>query len=93
MASIKPDSQPDSERPPPGSQAGKARLITQDLERPDRDRRSYRIIELKNGMEVLLAHDPKTDMASAAVDVNVGNCSDEKELPGVAHGVEHVSSR
>jgi hypothetical protein len=33
----------------------------------------------------LLVHDPDTDKASAAVNVNVGNFSDEDDMPGMAH--------
>ncbi|KAF1855126.1 hypothetical protein Lal_00002662, partial [Lupinus albus] len=35
-------------------------------------------------------HDPETDKASAALDVNVGNFSDESDIPGMAHAVEHL---
>ncbi|KAH7112341.1 hypothetical protein B0J13DRAFT_575915 [Dactylonectria estremocensis] len=38
----------------------------------------------------LLVHDPETDKASAALDVNVGNFSDESGIPGMAHAVEHL---
>ena len=54
------------------------------------DDRSYRVIQLANEMEVLLVHDPKADKASASMDVNVGNFSDEADMPGMAHAVEHV---
>lgn len=76
---------------PQGSSPAKARLITGDLERPDLDDRQYRVIELANKMEVFLAHDPKADKASAAMDIHVGNFSDEENMPGMAHAVEHVS--
>ncbi|KAF2871159.1 Metalloenzyme, LuxS/M16 peptidase-like protein [Massariosphaeria phaeospora] len=62
----------------------------EDLERPALDDRSYRIITLQNQLEVLLIHDPKTDKASAALDVNVGSFSDAKDMPGIAHAVEHL---
>jgi len=62
----------------------------EDLERPALDDRSYRIITLQNQLEVLLIHDPKTDKASAALDVNVGSFSDLKDMPGIAHAVEHL---
>jgi insulysin len=62
----------------------------EDLERPALDDRSYRIITLPNELEVLLIHDPETDKASAAVDVNVGSFSDAKDMPGIAHAVEHL---
>lgn len=62
----------------------------EDLERPALDDRSYRITTLSNQLEVLLIHDPKTDKASAALDVNVGSFSDWEDMPGIAHAVEHL---
>jgi insulysin len=63
--------------------------LTDRLETPSLDDRSYRAIRLpSNQLEVLLVHDADTDKASAAMDVNVGNFSDEEDLPGTAHAVE-----
>jgi insulysin len=64
--------------------------LTDRLETPSLDDRSYRVIKLLNQLEVLLVHDADTDKASAAMDVNVGNFSDEEDLPGLAHAVEHM---
>ncbi len=64
--------------------------ITDSLEKPETDDRSYRVIELSNKLEVLLVHDPNTDKASAALNVNVGNFSDDEDMPGMAHAVEHL---
>ena len=66
-------------------------LVTDKLETPSLDDRTYRVIRLPNQLEALLVHDPDTDKASAALDVNVGNFSDEDDMPGMAHAVEHVS--
>jgi insulysin len=60
------------------------------LEAPELDDRSYRVIELGNKLEALLAHDPETDKASASVNVNVGSFSDAEDMPGMAHAVEHL---
>jgi insulysin len=65
-------------------------LVTDRLEKPSLDDRSYRVICLPNQLEALIVHDPKTDKASAAMDVNVGSFSDEDDMPGMAHAVEHV---
>ncbi|KAK0722768.1 Metalloenzyme, LuxS/M16 peptidase-like protein [Lasiosphaeria miniovina] len=65
-------------------------LVTDHLEKPSLDDRTYRVIRLPNQIEVLLVHDPQTDKASAAMDVNVGNFSDEDDMPGMAHAVEHL---
>ncbi|CAG5187394.1 uncharacterized protein ALTATR162_LOCUS11707 [Alternaria atra] len=62
----------------------------EDLERPQLDNRSYRVITLSNQLEVLLIHDVETDKASAALDVNVGSFSDPPDMPGIAHAVEHL---
>ena len=64
--------------------------IAEDLERPALDNRSYRVIRLPNKLEALLIHDPDTDKVSAALDVNVGSFSDEEDMPGMAHAVEHL---
>ena len=64
--------------------------LTDRLETPSLDDRNYRVIRLPNQLEVLLVHDADTDKASAAMDVNVGNFSDEENLPGTAHAVEYV---
>ncbi|EXM14919.1 insulysin [Fusarium oxysporum f. sp. vasinfectum 25433] len=65
-------------------------LVTDSLEKPSLDDRDYRVIRLGNELEALLVHDPETDKASAALDVNVGNFSDESDIPGMAHAVEHL---
>jgi hypothetical protein len=64
--------------------------ITDHLETPSLDDRTYRVIRLPNQLEALLVHDPETDKASAAMDVGVGSFSDEDDMPGMAHAVEHV---
>ncbi|KAL7274797.1 metalloprotease [Rhizina undulata] len=68
----------------------RANIIAEQLEKPDLDNRSYRVIQLPNKLEVLLVHDPDTDKASAALDVHAGNFSDKDDLPGQAHAVEHL---
>lgn len=66
-------------------------IVTDRLETPSLDDRQYRVIRLPNNLEALLVHDAETDKASAALDCNVGNFSDEDDMPGMAHAVEHVS--
>ena len=65
-------------------------LVTDCLETPSLDDRTYRVVRLPNQLEALLVHDPQADKASAAMDVNVGSFSDEDDMPGMAHAVEHV---
>lgn len=66
--------------------------LTDRLETPSLDTREYRVVRLpQNQLEVLLVHDADTDKASAAMDVNVGNFSDEEDWSGMAHAVERVA--
>jgi insulysin len=65
-------------------------VIAEKLEKPAPDNRTYRVIQLENKLEALLICDPETDKASAALDVNVGSFSDPKDMPGLAHAVEHM---
>ncbi|GAT24591.1 a-pheromone processing metallopeptidase Ste23 [Aspergillus luchuensis] len=69
---------------------GSIERLAEQLEKPELDDRSYRVIRLPNKLEALLVHDPDTDKASAAVNVNVGNFSDADDMPGMAHAVEHL---
>ena len=64
--------------------------VTDELDAPALDDRSYRVIRLPNKLEALLVHDPDTDKAGAAVNVNVGSFSDPDDMPGMAHAVEHL---
>jgi hypothetical protein len=68
----------------------RVRQRIEDLERPQLDDRSYRIITLPNQLEVLLIHEAGTDKASAALDVNIGSFSDVPDMPGIARAVEHL---
>jgi len=68
----------------------RARRLTDSLEKPALDDRSYRVIALPNKLQALLIHDPDTDKASASLNVNVGSFSDEDDMPGMAHAVEHA---
>ncbi|WPH03713.1 putative zinc protease [Acrodontium crateriforme] len=60
------------------------------MEKPLLDNRTYRVIKLSNELEALLIHDDDTDKASAAMDVNIGSFSDDLDMPGMAHAVEHL---
>lgn len=68
----------------------KAHTIADNLEKPELDDRSYKVIELPNRLQALLCSDPLTDKASASLNVNVGNFSDDDDMPGMAHAVEHL---
>jgi insulysin len=65
-------------------------VLSAKIEKPEIDDRSYRLIRLlDNKLEALLVRDPKTDKASAAMDVHVGHLSDPKDFQGLAHALEH----
>merc|ERR1712106_776359 len=61
-----------------------------DIAKSEEDKRSYRGLELNNGLKVLLISDPSTDKSSAALDVHIGHVSDPSHLPGLAHFCEHM---
>ena len=46
--------------------------------------------ELKNGLQVLIIHDPFAKNSSAAVTVRTGSWSDPENIPGLAHFLEHM---
>ena len=50
----------------------KIKREVRDILKPLKDNRSYRGLELCNGLKVLLVSDPTADKASAALDVNIG---------------------
>ena len=54
------------------------------------DHRQYEAFVLPNGLKVLVISDQQTDMAAAALFVNVGQFSDPFERQGLAHFLEHM---
>lgn len=54
------------------------------------DPRSYRGLRLANGIRVLLASDPDTTKAAAALEVGVGSMNNPSRWPGLAHFCEHM---
>jgi insulysin len=65
-------------------------IFEESIIKSQNDTRSYRVIYLENGLEVLLISDTKTDKAAAAMDVNVGYFLDPENIPGLAHFLEHL---
>ncbi len=47
-------------------------------------------IRLENGLEALVISDPKTDFSGAMLGVSVGSFDEPKEIPGLAHFLEHM---
>lgn len=47
-------------------------IITDDIIKPDTDKRSYRALKLKNEMKILIVSDPEADKSAASMNVHVG---------------------
>ncbi|PNP56800.1 hypothetical protein FNYG_15337 [Fusarium nygamai] len=60
-------------------------LVADSLKKPSLNDRDYRVIRLNNEPEALRMHEFETDKACAALDINVGNFSDESDISGTAH--------
>lgn len=54
------------------------------------DEREYGVLELDNGLKVLLVSDPEADKAAAALNVHVGSMQNPDEQLGLAHYLEHM---
>ena len=54
------------------------------------DDRAYDLIELANGLEVMLVSDPTAEKSAAALSVGLGAASDPEDYPGMAHYLEHM---
>ncbi|WP_210396200.1 insulinase family protein [Motiliproteus sediminis] len=54
------------------------------------DNRSYRALDLDNGLKVLLISSPDADKAAASLEVSVGSGADPEQHPGLAHFLEHM---
>lgn len=53
------------------------------------DTRSYRLIELSNGLRCLLVSENGADTCAAAIEVSAGSLDDPDAYPGLAHLTEH----
>lgn len=54
------------------------------------DDRQFRVVQLSNGLRVLLVSDAAANTAAAAVAVNVGSVHNPQRLQGLAHYLEHM---
>lgn len=64
--------------------------VTESPIKSPNDHNSYRDIELKNGLQVLLVSDPDADKAAASMNVSVGSGDDPAGREGLAHFLEHM---
>jgi hypothetical protein len=51
-------------------------MFDKPIQTSEQDDRQYRIIQLENGLQATLVHDPTADSAAASLDVAVGHLSD-----------------
>lgn len=63
---------------------------SQTIVKSPNDHREYRSLVLPNGLTVLLASDPSTDKAAAALTVYRGSYDDPEGRQGLAHFLEHM---
>lgn len=61
-----------------------------EIAKPDTHKRAYSFLELGNGLKAVVGSDAECDKAGAALCVNVGMCHERKDLPGLAHFLEHM---
>ncbi|MGK0289919.1 MAG: insulysin [bacterium] len=64
--------------------------IAVEIKKNQEDQRQYRLITLKNHLQVVLISDASTDKSAAAMNVGVGSFSDSKNRYGLAHFLEHM---
>jgi len=64
--------------------------VVDNIKKSDTDSWNYRGLELSNGMLVVLTSHPKIDKAAAALDVSIGSLADPRDVPGIAHFLEHM---
>ncbi|UJR18241.1 hypothetical protein I4U23_005141 [Adineta vaga] len=64
--------------------------IVDRIKKSDIDKWNYRGLELSNGMLCVLVNHESLDKAAVAISVSVGVLADRKDIPGVAHFVEHM---
>lgn len=64
--------------------------VVDNIKKSDSDSWNYRGLELSNEMLVVLISHPKIDKAAAALDVSIGSLADPRDVPGIAHFLEHM---
>lgn len=67
-----------------------AAMPGEEIAKPDTHERTYAFVELDNKLRVILGSDPQCDKAGAALCVNAGMCYERKDMPGLAHFLEHM---
>lgn len=62
----------------------------ENIQKSPSDDKEYLGLTLPNKLRVVLIRDPKAELSSAAMSVDVGNLKDPKEFMGIAHFLEHM---
>ena len=58
--------------------------------RPIVDSKEYKYFQLPNKLRILLVHNPSAKVSAASLQVNVGSLSNPRDVPGLAHFLEHM---
>ena len=61
-----------------------------EINKPINDKTEYHHIKLDNGLNVMICSNPKINVSSASLSVNVGSLNDDEEYLGMAHFLEHM---
>ncbi|KAL8436443.1 hypothetical protein ACSSS7_001735 [Eimeria intestinalis] len=64
--------------------------VATDVLKPEADYREFRHYQLSNGMHAIAVHHPRSTEAGFSVAANTGSLYDPKEVPGLAHFLEHM---
>jgi len=62
----------------------------QDIIKSPNDIREYHYDTLKNGLKVIVVHDPKAIKSACSLEINVGSNHEPDAYPGLAHFLEHM---
>lgn len=65
-------------------------LAAVEINKSQHDNREYKYLILDNGLRVILVSDPDTELAAAALDVDVGSLHNDPAREGMAHFLEHM---
>lgn len=66
------------------------KVLADTINKSDRDDRQYQVIQLDNGMKVLLISDPKAVKSLASLSLSAGSWQDPVSQQGLAHYTEHM---
>lgn len=67
-----------------------SRTLLASVPKSPHDSREYQLVELDNGLQVLLVSDPNAIHCAASMAINAGHFQDPSEAQGLAHFLEHM---